>query len=448
MRYYSQSDMQTSPELPTNSEPRKCEITAKVKANHPSRSKDELAYWKRAIRRIPDSPYWYAEIQRGGIRRKVSLETSNRAAAAHRAREIWYFIRAEGWPGYLAKFKPETLPTANPTLGQFIAQVEKTADLQRKTLRIYISSLRKISGDIFKLNDDPRKYGGGQGRREWLKALDAIRLSELTPKAIQQWKISFLAKAGQDPVSQRSARVSVNSFMRCARSLFSAKILEHVEVEMPSPLPFTGAAFEPRQSCKYRSSFSITDLIQAARDELASSDVEAFKVFLLGAFVGLRRKEIDLLEWSSFRWDEGVVRIEPTENFQAKSEDSYADVAIDAELVELFRGYHARASAGFVIESAQPPRPEVTYNFYRCDETFTRLIAWLKSRGVRSLHTLRKEFGSMICAEHGIHAASRMLRHSAVAVTDQFYSDHRVRATIKLGHLLPSQNNVVEFKVA
>lgn len=51
----------------------------------------------------------------------------------------------------------------------------------------------------------------------------------------------------------------------------------------------------------------------------------------------------------------------------------------------------------------------------------------------------------MICASSGIHAASRALRHSAVAVTDQFYSDHRVRATVGLGHLLESPK-IVEFK--
>ena len=89
---------------------------------------------------------------------------------------------------------------------------------------------------------------------------------------------------------------------------------------MPEPLPFSGCQFEPGQNMKYRSTFDIQTLIGSARDELAISDPEAFKIFLLGTMVGLRRREIDLLEWSSFRWDEGTIRIEATQHFSAKSE--------------------------------------------------------------------------------------------------------------------------------
>jgi hypothetical protein len=88
--------------------------------------KDELNYWRRKIHRIPGSPYFYVEIQRDRIRRKISLETSNKAAAAARAREIWQTLRVLGWPGFLAKYKPETAPAVNPSVGDFIEAVRKT----------------------------------------------------------------------------------------------------------------------------------------------------------------------------------------------------------------------------------------------------------------------------------------------------------------------------------
>jgi hypothetical protein len=194
-----------------------------------------------------------------------------------------------------------------------------------------------IVSDIGGFSDDAHKYGGGQGRKDWLENVHAVKLSTPTPKAIQEWKRSFIAKAGSDPVSQRSAKVSVNSFLRFARSLFSPKVLAHLALELPNPLPFAGCQFEPGQNMKYRSTFDVQVLVGSACDELAIGDPEAFKVFLLGAMVGLRRREIDLLEWNSFRWDEGTIRIEATQHFSAKSEDSYADVAIDSELVQLFR---------------------------------------------------------------------------------------------------------------
>src|SRR6516165_9955739 len=136
--------------------------------------------------------------------------------------------------------------------------------------------------------------------------------------------------------------------------------------------------------------------------------------------VGLRRKEIDLLEWDSFLWDRGVIRVQATQHFDAKTEDSLGDVVVDDELLEVFRGYRARATSAFVIESADQPK-FVSYSHYRCQEVFDRLIAWLRKKGVKGnkpLHTLRKEFGSQVCAVHGVHAASRQLRHADIAITN------------------------------
>jgi integrase len=93
---------------------------------------------------------------------------------------------------------------------------------------------------------------------------------------------------------------------------------------------------------KYRSGFDVQKLIAKAQDELSEADPECFKIFLLAVMVGLRRHEIDLLEWDSFHWDASVIRIEPTEYFLPKSEDSIGDVPVDPELMEIFRGYRAR----------------------------------------------------------------------------------------------------------
>jgi hypothetical protein len=52
---------------------------------------------------------------------------------------------------------------------------------------------------------------------------------------------------------------------------------------------------EPRQSLKYRSEIDVAEITRATRAELADKEPEDFKIFLPA--VGLRRKEIDLLEW-------------------------------------------------------------------------------------------------------------------------------------------------------
>jgi len=194
---------------------------------------------------------------------------------------------------------------------------------------------------------------------------------------------------------------------------------------------------------RYRSGFNIAELIEAAQKELAP---EQLKILLLAVMAGLRRNEIDKLEWPAFRWNDGVIRIEATRYFHPKSEDSLGDVEVDPELLAIFRGFHAREKTSFVVESDVAPRPEATYSHYRCERHFEGLSAWLRAKGVRGnmpLHTLRKEFGSQICAKYGIYAASRALRHADIAITSQHYLEPRRRATVGLGGLLKNPTNVV-----
>src|SRR5437016_12196633 len=100
--------------------------------------------------------------------------------------------------------------------------------------------------------------------------------------------------------------------------------------------------------------------------------------------------------------------------------------------MEILRGFHARASGPFVIEAPGRPAKRVDWQYYRCDAIFDSLTAWLRVQGVkaqRPLHTLRKEFGSLVCQAHGIHAASKALRHGSLSVSSQFYVESIKRAT-------------------
>ena len=116
---------------------------------------------------------------------------------------------------------------------------------------------------------------------------------------------------------------------------------------------------------------------------------------------GLRRNEIDKLPWTAFRWDEGVIHIAATEYFRPKSRESEGEVPVDPELMEIFRGYHARRRGEFVVESDGIPSVNAPFEHYRCQRDFVELIGWLRAHGVISrtpLHSLRKEFGSQINA--------------------------------------------------
>jgi integrase len=375
----------------------------------------------------------------------VSLETSNPDAAAARARTIYEQVRANGWAETLDSRQPTRADvtsntTADCTLGVYIAAAKATADIAPRTLETYCRAVRKIASDMLDLPDDGTRYDKiGGGREAWVNKVDASKLSSFTPTAIATWKKRFLDRAEKDPVSQRNARTSVSFYLRSGKSMFGAKIREHIDLALPDPLPFAGVLVD-RPNAKYFATFDLADLIQSARDELGETDQEAFKVLLLSSMVGLRRKEIDLLPWSAFRWNECVIRVEHTRHFTPKTDDSAADVAVDPELMTVFRGYRARApKAEFVIVSENTPRAGVLYNYYRCEQVFERLTSWLRDHGIKSakpIHELRKAFGSLICQKAGIHQASVSLRHSDIRTTSQVYVDSRSRVAAGLGHLL------------
>jgi integrase len=308
--------------------------------------------------------------------------------------------------------------------------------------------VRKIASDMLHLPADNTrcdKIGGGY--EAWLNKVGSFKLSQFTSAKIATWKKSFLEHAASDPVSQKSARVSVAYYLRNAKSLFGAKIREHIELTLPDPLPFAGVKIE-RPDSRYFATFNLEELIQSACSELADVDQEAFKVLLLSGMAGLRRKEIDLLPWSAFRWSENIIRIERTAHFTPKTTDSVGDVAVDSELMSIFRGYRARAAkAEFVIASEDAPRPDVLYSHYRCGDVFERLTTWLREHGVRSakpIHELRKAFGSVICQKAGIHQASLSLRHADIRMTSAVYVDSRSRVAAGFGHLLAS--NIAPLK--
>jgi len=241
----------------------------------------------------------------------------------------------------------------------------------------------------------------------------------------------------------------VNSALRGARSLLSPARLRFITLPSGFVSPFASVSLEPRQAMTYRSFFDIKKLVASAQTELSTSDPEAYKAFLLASMAGLRRAEIDQLEWTAFDWQHERLHIGVTEHFAGKSQGSIGDVDLDRELVTLFKDFYKRRTGSFVIESSVKPRPGSTYPHYRSQRIFKRLTNWLREHGVngeRPLHALRKEFGSQICDRHGIYAASRALRHSDVGTTALHYLDKRSRATTGLGALLSTsaENSVVE----
>jgi len=394
-------------------------------------------------------------IQHLGQREEFRFNTTNRQKAALDALDVFRFLKANGWEATLAKFKPEgEAAKLNTTVGDFLAAVRDTNRFRVRTFLNYQSALRIITAEALGVKADKgaskfdyRSGGGAEsGQARWVAKIDARRLEEISPDKVTDWKRQRVARAGHSPAAVASARRTVNSYIRCARSLFAPSLLREIKgLTMPAVLPFAGVELEETGSTKYVSKINARTLIAAARRELKGADAEAYKAFLLGLFVGMRKAEIDLLEWRMIDFAGKSIRLEQTEWLHLKTQDSAADITVDAQVIAELRALvpaptDAPATwSQFVLTSTRPPRPESPRPYYRCEDTFDRLNEWLRGKGVQAnkpLHELRKELGALIATEHGIYAASKFLRHSDITTTARHYADHKTRISVGLGKYL------------
>ncbi len=417
-------------------------------------SKAHIGFWKRRLVKryyirqgqkleIPD---WQMRVSHAGKQRFINLRTTNKAAAANKARDIYFYLIANGWDATNDKFKPQDdfkSKKIDCTVGDLLAEIKAKAGIKDKTLKEYAKYLRQIVAEIHGIKGEKEKHDYVKGgRQKWLSKIESVKISKITPEKVQQWKVAYIAKAGKDPMKQESAKATVNKIIRNAKSLFSKKVLRFIELELPRPFPFDDIEFEKEGSHRFHSEIDPELLLVMARNELSETKPDQFKTLLLALLAGLRRNEIDKLEWSAIDFDNKVITIKTTRYFQPKSEDSVGEVEVDPELMDILRGYYPHSNVSFVINSEVEPNIDSDYSHYRCDKNFKALNQWLRSKGITArnpLHSLRKEFGSLINAQAGIFEASRALRHSSTQVTERHYLDSKRRVTAGLGFLLKKE---------
>ena len=413
-------------------------------------SKTDPRYWMQRIFKWHGSPNYSLQIQFRGRRMAFTLRTANKEAAARRAAGIYSDLLALGVEATLAKHRtqrPREIPAEIATIGEWIEAARGVSASNVATFAQYAASLRLIAGQILSVKKTKKRFGPGKGGAQAYRAgIDATSLEILSAQAVQRWRLAYVAKA-KNPAQERSRMTSANSTIRQARSLFADKIVRFLpEVRLPSPRPFSDVEFFPKQSARYFSRIDPQVLLRKAHSELAENDPPAFLAMLLALAAGLRRGEIDSLAWPQIDFKRDLIRIEATESASLKTADSRGEVPIDPEIVPILRGFRAKATGPFVIEAEGGEYgPRVWGRHYRADAVFTRLNHWLRKNGVtarKPLHELRKELGSLITAEHGIYAASRVLRHSNVATTAAHYTDLKTRPTIAVGAWLKPENVV------
>jgi integrase len=219
---------------------------------------------------------------------------------------------------------------------------------------------------------------------------------------VNAWRTGYIQRAGTNPVARQSAIRSANVYLRGVRALFSRKWLSRLQIRLPDPLPFADVKdvkLEKVPPTRDKSSINPAVLFADARKELAPTDAGAYLAFLLALGTGLRKSEIDGLEWKHINFTKGAITIEPTHYRDLKTEESATEVEIDAVFAEELRKFKPVGEPTFVINSNLRPRPGIDREYYRAEPVFQRLYTWLRAKGIKTrspLHTLRKEFGSAV----------------------------------------------------
>jgi integrase len=410
--------------------------------------KNSANYWiTRLIRPVnsrgEESPHYSFRTLHKGKRGAFSTGTGNKEAAAKIAAGIYNDILTIGWEATFAKHRTNTnpdpdLPAPVASIGDWIAAARKVSEANESTFTSYSRALRKIVADILAVERSKKRFGPRKGgAADYRAKIDTTSLEVLTLPAVQKWRLEYVKRA-KTPAEERSRMTSCNSTIRQARSLFAAKILKFLpDLRLPDPVPFHAVEFFPRQSAKYFSRIDAKTLLQEAHRELAKTDPPAFLAMLLALSAGLRKGEIDSLQWHQVDFSRQLIRVESTDSASLKTADSRDEVSIDENTVAILRGFHAKKKGHFVIDGdGGASGPKKWGQNYRAGVVFDSLTAWLREHGVtarKPLHELRKELGALVTAEHGIYAASRVLRHSNVATTAAHYSDLKTKPVVNVG---------------
>lgn len=423
-------------------------------------SKGDSRYWLTPGRLFKDHGVadYSCRFSFKGRRVQVCLNSPNHRDAARKAAELYSKIVNEGWEIGLADYRPDENP-GNPTcatVGELIETASRLSSVRPQTLKLYAQAFRCLVAEIHKITSPNKNDFGKGGSEAWRQEVDAVRLDSFTPADVVAWKNERIRSKGEDPLAKKRAATTANAIIRNARGLFGRKILPFLgqAIALPDPLPLTGVPLEKSGSTRYISKIDPFAILSMAKEELAESKPEAFKVLVLALVCGLRRGEIDNLLWTAFDFPNSVLKIETSEYHQLKSDDSAGTIDLDSDTKALFQRFRSENPAAlFVIDSPVDPKQVGTNKGprYRCNHEFSTLIKWLKQQGVstqKPIHTLRKEIGSIIASEHGIFAASRYLRHSDIQITAAVYADKKAVVTPKaFGGILGSGKNPSESHV-
>ncbi len=419
---------------------------AKIEKGLGATSRGSLARLKEKIRKNTSAyfgrsshvPCFVIRIKHGRHRKHFHLKAGLEESAVM-AKEILDRLRLDGWAKVVELYRPKDgKKVSNLTIGEYLELLAQHSELAPETLEDYSRCLRRIVGAILNFkHTGSEKYSGGRAPSTWRAAVDNVALDQITPAAVIRWRTKYVRDRVAAGKKQECVEHTANSAIRNARSLFAKRLLHVLKLavptlSLPSPLPFDGVLLlkEHESDFFYHSTIDASELIRKAFDELQDEELVIFALAIGG---GLRRKEIDNLEWPQIDLANRTIIVLKPRSGRLKTDSSCGLVILEKRFMDVLEEHARRGRNGYVLFPDRPAKPRTKNRFYRCNAEFSRVLEWLRQHGVtqtdKPLHTMRKEFGSNISKHKGIYAASASLRHSTIALTAKYYAHRKAEET-------------------
>lgn len=362
----------------------------------------------RIFKRVPskDAPYQLrCEIY--GRLLKRSLGTNNGATAEAIAAKLIRKARERRWDAI--DLTRARAINAVATIGEIIAAYRNltTGLIAERTQRDNISSLRLL-------------VKRGLEREMDETSIDALRTSELTSKLIRDFK-RVSARDGSNAEDPESAKRSVNSRLRQARSVFTKEMLTAYyadrELLLTDLKPFlTEPGFRAAKAKYVPPDDQLMQQMFSSLRQFRRADPFAYLAWLLSYGCGLRRGEIAQLKWSTLVEKDGAGILQLSARQKNKRQ---ADVPVPRRVWALLKVFRKHATGEYVLPS---PRED---SKLRGQNIFRRVYSWMRSHGWtrrKCLHEMRKYLGYRVRQQFGLEAAQGMLRHENQSTTEDYYS--------------------------
>lgn len=367
---------------------------------------------------------WYLRKSFRGTQREISLATNCKSTAKQRATRFIATAQSDGFETAMEELRgrPLVKKGEDPTFGQMELLYREFCTQSARPPRV--PTIKHNLGCL----------------RRLMTACGADRVSLINPSKLVMTNNGTTASEKRSFASQVSC--ASNVFKKSALRYYKARGLNvsnpfaNMEVPRPKLEPYSPLPPKERQA-----------IWEAIDTTLAPVDA---MIVLLALAAGLRRSEIEAAEvaWLTPREKNAILTIQETKSFVPKSGESRI-VPISHEVHRRLLSLRERVVCD--LSEVEETRATIRASRFlvpviqrkgsggRLWGRFASVAAWLRSMGVKGqkpLHSLRKEFGSVVATEHGIFDASKLLGHADVKVTQVHYASLIRLPDLDIGKLI------------